>query len=193
MQFKEIRKVHEGKFITRYDIDYELVDGNTKTYEMISRTKDLKNEHDVVDAPIDSVILMLTDEAGERLLLDREFRLATGRFVYNFPAGLIDPGETPEEAAARELREETGITASEFEYLGPFYPTCAYSTEVIYLYWARGLSFGDRELDEDESINVEMIGIREFADMILEGKVPDGKTQAAVLNVLARMQKDVHF
>ena len=109
MQFKEIRKVHEGRFITRYDIDYELVDGNTKTYEMISRSKDLKNEHDVVDAPIDSVILMLTDETGERLLLDREFRLATGRFVYNFPAGLIDPGETPEEAAARELREETGL------------------------------------------------------------------------------------
>ena len=109
MQFKEIRKVHEGNFITRYDIEYELADGNIKTYEMVSRRKDLKTESDVVDAPIDSVIMIVTDETGERILLSREFRMATGRAVYNFPAGLIDPGESPTEAAARELREETGL------------------------------------------------------------------------------------
>ena len=104
------------------------------------------------------------------------------------PAGKLDyEGEDHLEAAKRELREETGITAADFEYIGPFYPTCAYSTEVIHLYFAWNLTFGERELDDDENINVEMMDIREVADMILRGLVPDGKTQTAVLKVLAKL------
>ena len=109
MKFQKINKVHEGKFITRFDIGYELSDGSEKNYEIISRSKDLAGERELLDSPVDSVILMVTDEEGERILLNREFRMATGRWVVNFPAGLIDPGETPREAAARELREETGL------------------------------------------------------------------------------------
>lgn len=110
MKFERMKKIQEGRFITRYDIDYTMANGQPKTYEMISRKKNMETEEDLKNPADDAVVLMLTDESGEKLLLNREFRMACGRWVYNFPAGLIEPGEDPKEAGARELREETGLT-----------------------------------------------------------------------------------
>ena len=110
MQYKSIKKVHEGKFITRYDVDYVTEEGHEKTYEMISRNPNIRTLEELRNKTPDSVILILTDESGQRILVNREYRMATAQWVYNFPAGLIDPGETPEESAKRELREETGLT-----------------------------------------------------------------------------------
>ena len=110
MQYKSIRKIHEGKFITRYDVDYITAEGRGKTYEMISRNPDIRTLEDLQNKSPDSVILILTDESGARILVSREYRMATGQWIYNFPAGLIDPGETPVESARRELLEETGLT-----------------------------------------------------------------------------------
>jgi len=109
MKFEKLEKKEEGKFITRYDLTYRLENGEEKVYEIISREKDLTGLKDLQKDQPDSVVLIMEDESGERLLLAREFRMAIGAWVYNFPAGLIDPGETVEEAAARELREETGL------------------------------------------------------------------------------------
>ena len=109
MRFKGIKKVHTGRFISRYDIAYETRDGQEKIYEMISRNHDLQTYEDLHGKAADSVVMILTDESGEHILLNREFRMAMGVWVYNFVAGLIDPGETPEEAGRRELREETGL------------------------------------------------------------------------------------
>ena len=110
MNYKGIRKVHEGRFITRYDVDYVTAEGREKTYEIISRNKNIQTLEELQNRKADSVILILTDERGERLLVSREYRMAMAQWIYNFPAGLIDPGETPEESARRELREETGLT-----------------------------------------------------------------------------------
>ena len=115
MTFKGIRKIHEGRFITRYDVDYVTVEGRPKTYEIISRNRDLKTLEELQNRHADSVILILTDEAGERILVSREYRMAVGQWIYNFPAGLIDPGETPEESAKRELWEETGLTLTRID------------------------------------------------------------------------------
>lgn len=109
MKFLGIDKVNEGKFLTKYDIHYETALGNEKTYEMISRSKNLHSQDDLHDSPADSVVMIVTDKTGEHLLLSREFRLAIGCFIYGFPAGLIDPGETAVESARRELWEETGL------------------------------------------------------------------------------------
>lgn len=109
MEFKGIKKVHEGAFIARYDITYETVDHKTKIYEMISRNKDIKNYEDLAEGTHDAVVLIMHDVTGEKILLNREFRMAAGKPVYNFPAGLVEKGETLLEGATRELKEETGL------------------------------------------------------------------------------------
>ena len=109
MDFKGVRKILEGKFITRYDVDYLTAEGHSKTYEIVSRNKNIQTLEDLQNKTPDSVIMILTDESGERILVSREYRMAMAQWIYNFPAGLIDPGETPEESAKRELWEETGL------------------------------------------------------------------------------------
>lgn len=109
MEFQSIKKIIGGKFIHRYDITYKTENGGEKVYEMISRNDDIKTHRELCSSTPDAVVLIMHDETGEKILIDREFRLATGEWVYNFPAGLIDEGETPEEAARRELMEETGL------------------------------------------------------------------------------------
>ena len=109
MKFEGIRKIHEGKFITRYDVDYVTAEGNPKTYEMISRNRDIRTLEELQNKKPNAVVMILTDAAGQRILVNREYRMAMAQWIYNFPAGLIDPGETPEESAKRELWEETGL------------------------------------------------------------------------------------
>ncbi|MGN0389649.1 MAG: NUDIX domain-containing protein, partial [Wujia sp.] len=101
MEFKGIKKKEEGKFIACYDVEYETVDGQQKIYEMISRDRDIQTFEQLHGKRADAVVIIATDEKDERILIDREFRLAPGEWVYNFPAGLIDPGETPEVSAKR--------------------------------------------------------------------------------------------
>ena len=130
MEFEYIEKKEQGKFINRYDVHYKMMDGNEKVYEMISRNPDLKNFEDLQNGKEDAVAIIMHDETGEKILINREFRMATGRWVYNFPAGLIDPGETPEQAARRELKEETGLDILKInQWWGPCYSAIGFSNE----------------------------------------------------------------
>lgn len=119
MKFLGINKVSEGKFLVKYDIRYETRDHSLKNYEMVSRSHSLQSEDDLHCGPADSVVMIMTDPNGERLLLTREFRMALGRTVYGFPAGLVDPGESCEESARRELWEETGLTLTSIQRVLP--------------------------------------------------------------------------
>ena len=109
MKFLSMEKIHEGNFITRYNLKYETTDNQIKEYEMISRNKNLTTYEQLVNSPTDAVVLIIHDESGEKILLNKEYRMAVGKFVYNFPAGLIDPGESYDVSAKRELKEETGL------------------------------------------------------------------------------------
>lgn len=109
VRFDKIEKVHEGNFINRYNLSYTTQDNRKKIYEIISRNKDLKTIDDLRNQHTDGVVIIMNDESGQKILLNKEYRMAVGDYVYNFPAGLIDDMETPQEAAERELREETGL------------------------------------------------------------------------------------
>lgn len=115
MEYQSIKKIHDGKFISRYDVTYKTSDNKDKVYEMISRNKNLTCYDDLANTKVDAVVLIMHDTSGEKVLLNKEYRMATGHFVYNFPAGLIDPGETYQQSARRELFEETGLSLDTIE------------------------------------------------------------------------------
>ena len=125
------------------------------------------------------------------VLLERQFRYPIGQVITEIPAGKLDSAEEdPRAAALRELREETGAVADELLELGVFFPACAYSTEKIHMYLARGLHFGERELDEDEFLNVFRMPLRELVRQVMAGEIPDSKTQIAALKVWQLLQTD---
>lgn len=130
MKLKSIKKVHEGKFITRYDISYETNSGNEKVYEMISRDNGIDCEERLQSKDAEAVVIIMHSVDGEKILLNREFRLATGQWVYNFPAGLIDEGEDAVQSARRELKEETGLEIVEIkDTIGVSYSAVGFSNE----------------------------------------------------------------
>jgi ADP-ribose pyrophosphatase len=130
VEFKEIRKIDCGRFLNRYDICYRTPDGDEKIYEMISRDDGIDSGEKLMHPRTDAVIIIVTDRTGERLLMIREFRLELNREIYGLPAGLIDPGETPETAAARELKEETGLDLLEIrDVMPPSYTAVGLSNE----------------------------------------------------------------
>ncbi|MDO5403011.1 MAG: NUDIX hydrolase [Eubacteriales bacterium] len=131
MRFNGISKVHQGKFISRYDISYTTEDGQDKNYEIISRDKNLKTLKQLNNSGTDGVVIIVTDKTGDRILLNREFRMAVGAFIYNFPAGLIDAGESAAVAAKRELKEETGLDLTAVEdQLFDSYSAIGFSNET---------------------------------------------------------------
>lgn len=109
MKFIRAEKKEAGKYINRFDLYYETPAGKEKIYEMISRDKELHTLEDISGKPAAAVVVIMHSVDGERILLNREYRMACGCYVYNFVAGLVEPGESYEEAAARELYEETGL------------------------------------------------------------------------------------
>ena len=125
-------------------------------------------------------ILPLLDDG--RVIMERQYRYAHGRVFLEIPAGKLDYiGEEPLDAAKRELREETGAVAKSYTDLGKLIPSPAVLTEVIYMYLAEGIVFSERELDEDEFIDLELIPLEELYQMTLRGEIEDAKTQIAIL------------
>ena len=117
-----------------------------------------------------------------KVIMERQFRYPIDRVITEIPAGKLDSyDEDRLEAAKRELREETGYTASDWRDIGLYYPAPAYSDEKITMYLATGLTKGSRDLDEDEFLNIIEIPIEELVRDIVSGKITDGKTQVAVL------------
>ena len=134
---------------------------------------------EVVDHPGGVCVLALDDEG--RVLLVRQFRYPYEKVLTEIPAGKLEYGEDPEKAALRELREETGAVPGKFRSLGELYPSPGYCGEIIRLYLAQELTFGETALDEDEFLDVERMPFGELTELVLQGEIRDAKTIAAVL------------
>ena len=124
-------------------------------------------------------VIPITD-AGEVVMV-RQFRYPFATTLLEIPAGKMEQGENALACAMRELSEETGAQAEEWTELGVVYPSVAYLDEKIYMYLARGLTFGQTHTDEDEFLNVERHPLGEVLNGVLQGDIPDGKTQIAIL------------
>ncbi len=134
---------------------------------------------EVVDHPGGVCVLALDDE--NRALLVSQFRYPYKEVVREVPAGKLEYGEDPRAAAIRELAEETGAAAGEFRSLGELYPSPGYCGEIIRMYLARDLTFGETHLDKDEFLNLERIPFGQLVEQVVSGEIKDAKTIAVVL------------
>jgi ADP-ribose pyrophosphatase len=119
--------------------------------------------------------------AGRELILERQYRFAVSRYLYEIPAGHIDDGETAREAAERELREEIGYTASKLRYLTSAYVSPGIQTEKISYFLATGLRKSKTDMDKDEIIKPYRISLSEAMRMIKEGRIMDNTTISGLL------------
>ena len=129
-------------------------------------------------------VIPITDEGD--VICVRQYRYAMHEAVLEIPAGKLDsPNEDHESAVRRELREETGAVCKKLIYLGEYWGSPAILDEKIYMYLAQELTFGDTEFDEDEFIEIVRIPLAKLTQMVIDGKIRDGKTQAAILRANA--------
>jgi len=128
-----------------------------------------------------SSVVMPIDEKG-RALLARQYRLPARDYLWEIPAGRMDPGETPLQAAKRELKEETGLSAKKWTKLFSLYMSPGFLAEKMHIYVARDLKQGETNLMGDERIESRWFTAKEMNEMIKSGKIIDGKTIAAWLS-----------
>ena len=177
MKFIDIKQVHRGKFLSYYVATYLNSDNQIKEYELISRDPNLTKETFGNNAPA-GVGLVALNESKDKVLLQAEFRLATKRFVYNFPAGLIDAGETPEEAAKRELKEETGVDLIEIiDVLSPSYASQGTSDELMQLVVCTCKGEIKKSIFADEEIIAKWYSKEEIKNLLKEGAYMSVRTQ----------------
>ena len=130
-----------------------------------------------------SVVVLAIDERGAepRVLLERQYRYAAQDYLWELPAGRIDPGENALAGAKRELIEETGYRARQWKRAVIFYSSPGFLDETMAIYLARGLTSGEARPEEDESIVCRLVPLSQVIDRIFSGNIRDGKTIAGVL------------
>ena len=164
----ERQDIFSGRVVKLHVDKVALPNGGTSTRE-------------IVDHPGGVAILALDDEG--RVPVVRQYRYAFSRVMLEIPAGKREMGEEPMVTAMRELKEEVGAEAADWQALGTLIPSPGCYGETLYLYLARGLSFGDVQPDEDEFLAVERMDFGELYEQCMSGAVQDAKTVAAVLKV----------
>lgn len=169
------REIFDGKIMHVFEDTVQLPDGKSASREYMRHVGAV-------------CVVPLLDDG--RVLLERQYRYPVGEVMVEIPAGKLNfKEEDPREAAARELLEETGAVAGELVSLGRFLPACAYSDEDIHMYAAKHITFREQKLDEDEFLNVFTMPLQDAVSDVLAGKIPDAKTQTALLKVwLLRQQ-----
>lgn len=135
---------------------------------------------------IDNAVCVVARPGPDAVILIRQYRHAAGETLLEIPAGAIETGEDPRDAAIRELEEETGYRAEKMVERGGFWTTPGFTTEYMYLYEATGLTKTQINPDDDESIETDIVTSGEALRMIEDGRIRDAKSIIGLLKVLTR-------
>ena len=165
------RRVYTGKVIS-LDVDtVRFPDGSVGELEMV--------RHPGASA----VVPFLSDPAGEdpQVLLIRQYRYAAEGYLYEIPAGRLNPAEDPRDCALRELKEETGCSAERVDELFTMYTTPGFTDERIHLFMATGLMSGETKHEADEFLEPQPMPLSQALQMIRAGEIQDSKTALGLL------------
>lgn len=171
------QELFKGRFLHAFRDTVRLPDGGTATREYV------RHPGAVVVVP-----LLEGPDGQMRIVLERQYRYPVQQVMVELPAGKLDAGEDPLRCGQRELLEETGYQAREWARAGQMHLAIAYSTEVIHIYFARGLSLGERQLDAGEFLDVFTATPEELMVWCRDGRVTDAKTLSCMVwvhNVLS--------
>ncbi len=163
---------YNGRIINLRVDKVELINSRTSTREVVEHNGGVS-------------VVAITDD--NEILLVNQYRYPYSEVVTEIPAGKREKGEDTLECAKRELKEETGATAKKWSYLGEVYPTPAYCEEILYIYLAQDLSFGEQNLDENEFLEVIKMPIEQAKKLSLSGELKDSKTLVGILRACDRL------
>ena len=160
------RDIFNGRIFTVSLEEHMLPDGRLAEFEMVRH-------------PGGAAVLPIL--ADGRVVLLRQFRPAAGGFLWEIPAGRLEPGEAPTDCVARELAEEAGYRPGRLEPLGELLPAVGFCTERVYLFVAHELMPVPQALEPDEFLEVVALPAAEALALVERGEIPDAKTQLALL------------
>ena len=174
----------EKKLSSKLIYDGRILRVHVDTVELPNGARALR---EVADHPGGVAIVAI--DGSDSVLTVRQYRYAFSRVMEEIPAGKLEPGEDPREAALRELREETGAVPGRFTGLGPLIVSPGAYGEVLHLYLAEELTAGAQSPDEDEFLEVRRTPFDEMVRRVMDGELQDAKTVAGILKVYAMRQK----
>ena len=166
----ERQELFKGNFLHALRDTVRLPDGKLATREYV-----------IHPGAVVVVPLVQGEDGQTRVVLERQFRYPVGQVMVELPAGKLEVGEDPLLCGQRELLEETGYTASEWARAGQMHLAIAYSTEVIHVYFARGLTLGQQQLDAGEFLDVFTATPQELVQWCRNGTVTDAKTLSCMV------------
>ena len=171
------KQIFDGVVVKLFVDDVELPDGKKAIREIV------RHPGAVCVIPVDE---------DENVIMIKQFRYPFSEVLLEVPAGKLEPNEDPLEAVKRELEEESGVNAESVEYIGTMYTTVAILDEKIHMYLATGLTYKNAHPDDGEFLEVVKIPLKTLVEMVMDGKIPDSKTQIAILKaekILAERKK----
>lgn len=168
------QEIYKGRILNLFVDHVLLPNGHTSTREVIRHCQ--------------ASAILAIDELGN-IILEDQYRYPYDSIIKEIPAGKCDKDEDPQVTANRELEEETGYRANSLVKLGEYYPSVAYTDEIIHLYVATDLVKTNQHLDEDESLDYYKVPLSEALNMVLDGRIKDGKTTAALFLYLLKNKK----
>lgn len=154
-------KIYEGKVVNLRVDTIELKDKKYSKREIVEHSGGVG-------------VVAITDD--DEIVLVKQYRKAISKEIIEIPAGKLELNEKPKETALRELKEETGYSTDNIEYISEFYPTPGYCTEKIHVFLAKDLVPGEQDLDENEYVEVIKLPFEEAYEMVLNGDLTDAKT-----------------